>query len=166
LAGPGGKEAAAAAFTSYFTAAQPGGMFAQRHVNQDSQDTLLHALDSQLSQARHTSCDVAVTRDDLQTALLGTANNKAPGSDGLPFEFYRAFFFVTKALHVQVPAKTNLELANAIARVKAPEESKAEHDRTPATAPLKTHRGRTEPGQHSGDHTNMMGTNGLIMATT
>jgi hypothetical protein len=48
------------------------------------------------------------------------------------------FFFGTKALHVQVPAKTNLELPNAIARVKAPEESKAEQDRTPATAPLKT----------------------------
>jgi len=100
LAGPGGKEAAAAAFTSYFTAAQPGGMFAQRHVNQDSQDTLLQALDSQLSQARHASCDVAVTRDELLTALLGTANNKAPGSDGLPFEFYRAFWgLVGQQLH-------------------------------------------------------------------
>jgi hypothetical protein len=76
------------------------------------------------------------------------------------------FFSGTKALHVQVPAKTNLELPNAIARVEAPEESKAEHDRTPATAPLKTHRGRTEPGQHSGDHTNMMGTKGLTMAMT
>jgi hypothetical protein len=74
------------------------------------------------------------------------------------FFFFFFFFFGTKALHVQVPAKTNLELPNAIARVKAPEESKAEQDRTPAAAPLKTHRGRTEPGQHSGDHTNMMGT--------
>jgi hypothetical protein len=89
---PGGKEAAAAAFISYFSAAQPGGMFAQRHVNQDSQDTLLQALDSQLSGERHASCDHAVSRDDLLTPLLGTANNKAPGSDGLPFEFYRAFW--------------------------------------------------------------------------
>ncbi len=61
------------------------------------------------------------------------------------------FFSGTKALLVQVPAKTNLELPNATAQVIAPEESKAEHDRTTSTAPLKTHRGRTEPGQHSGD---------------
>ncbi len=79
----------------------------------------------------------------------------------------RLFFFPpTKALHVQVPAKTNLELPNATARVKAPEESQAEQDRTPATASLKTHRGRTDSGQHSGDHTNMMGTKALTMATT
>ena len=69
--------------------------------------------------------------------------------------FFVFFCFGTKALHVQVPAKTNLELPHAIARVRAPEESKAEHDRTTATAPLKTHRGRTEPGQHSGDTTTM-----------
>jgi hypothetical protein len=47
------------------------------------------------------------------------------------FSYASPFFFLgTKALHVQVPAKTNLELPNAIARVKAPEESKAEHDRS------------------------------------
>ncbi len=89
-----------------------------------------------------------------------------PHADPGFFFFFFFFFFGTKALHVQVPAKTNLELPNAIARVKAPEESKAEQDRTQGTAPLKTHRGRTEPGQHSGDHTNMMGTKGLTMATT
>jgi hypothetical protein len=82
------------------------------------------------------------------------------GAEKFPAAIHPPHFFFpgTKALHVQVPAKTNLELPNAIARVKAPEESKAEQDRTPAAAPLKTHRGRTEPGQHSGDHTNMMGT--------
>jgi hypothetical protein len=35
---------------------------------------------------------------------------------------YEEFFFGTKALHVQVPAKTLLELPHAIARVIAPEE--------------------------------------------
>jgi hypothetical protein len=91
-AAPGGKEAAAAVFTSYFTGAQPGEMFAQRPVTLDSQDAPLQALDSQLLDARHASCDLHVSRDDLQSAVLGTANNKAPGSDGLPFEFYRAFW--------------------------------------------------------------------------
>jgi hypothetical protein len=75
-------------------------MFAQRPVTLDSQDTLLQALDSRLSDARHASCDLPVSRDELQTALLGTANNKAPGSDGLPFEFYRAFWgLVGQQLH-------------------------------------------------------------------
>ncbi len=92
LAGPGGKNAAEAAFTAFFSAASPGGMFAQRPVSPAAQDTLLASLDTELSAERQTLCDAPVSLDELHAALLGTAKNKAPGSDGLPFEFYRAFW--------------------------------------------------------------------------
>ena len=96
LAAPGGKAAAAAAFTSYFSAAAPGGMFAERPVVLESQDRLLDALDSQLSEEQQTSCDSDMSQDELLAALLGTETNKSPGSDGLPYEFYRAFWHMVK----------------------------------------------------------------------
>jgi len=92
LAAPGGKAAAEAAFTSYFSAAAPGGMFAERPVVLESQDRLLDALDTRLSDEQQAICDADISRDELQAALLGTDNNKSPGSDGLPYEFYRAFW--------------------------------------------------------------------------
>ena len=67
-------------------------MFAQRPVSPAAQDTLLASLDTELSAERQTLCDAPVSPDELHAALLGTAKNKAPGSDGLPFEFYRAFW--------------------------------------------------------------------------
>jgi len=101
LAGPGGREAAELALTSYFSATSPGGMFSQRVVDRGAQDTLLAALDTRLSADRQAFCDAPVSCDELKAALLGTAKNKAPGSDGLPYEFYIKFWhLVGEQLHL------------------------------------------------------------------
>ena len=71
-------------------------MFAERPVVLESQDRLLDALDSQLSEEQQTSCDSDMSQDELLAALLGTQTNKSPGSDGLPYEFYRAFWHLVK----------------------------------------------------------------------
>ena len=76
-------------------------MFAQRAVHQEAQDTLLAALDTGLSGDRQAFCDAPVSCDELKAALLGTAKNKGPGSDGLPYEFYIRFWhLVGQQLHL------------------------------------------------------------------
>ncbi len=37
-------------------------------------------------------CEGQITLDELKEVLKTTKNNKSPGTDGLPMEFYKLFF--------------------------------------------------------------------------
>lgn len=58
------------------------------------QGQLLDKLTSTLSQDQADSCDGHISLNEAFTALAGMAKGKSPGSDGLPMEFYLAFWDV------------------------------------------------------------------------
>ena len=46
----------------------------------------------QLSNEDKMLCETEITEKELADALKSTANNKSPGNDGLPAEFYKVFW--------------------------------------------------------------------------
>lgn len=77
-----------------FSSASPTGLFAPRATDAAAQSTLLSSLDSRFTEAETSACDAPLTVADLLAALEETALGKCPGSDGLPYEFYRHFWGV------------------------------------------------------------------------
>ena len=45
-----------------------------------------------MSESERDSCEGEVTKDELFASLEGLQTGKSPGSDGLPTEFYKAFW--------------------------------------------------------------------------
>ena len=63
----------------------------------EAQDTLLVAVDRQLSAAQQlkgegAAADGSISLEDLTKALTSLPRGKAPGFDGLPYEFYQRFW--------------------------------------------------------------------------
>ena len=76
-----------------------GGLFAPSAVSAEDQDLLLAAVDrfvppKEVARCRGPAGDGLVSLECLAEALKGTAPNKAPGSDGLTYEVYKAFWDV------------------------------------------------------------------------
>ena len=74
-----------------------GGIFAAATVDNAAQQTLLAAVDKQLSPAEQQQCegpagDGTITLDETAAALASLPRGKAPGSDGLTYEFYATFW--------------------------------------------------------------------------
>jgi hypothetical protein len=93
---PGGVAAVGEALSAFFDGRR-GGLFAPGQVSVADQDLLLGALDRQVPAAEAQLCkgpgaDGSITAACLHRALGGTANGKAPGSDGLTYEAYKAFW--------------------------------------------------------------------------
>ena len=66
------------------------------------QAALLERLSSSLSTEQAGSCDGYISVDEAFSAFLGMAKSKSPGSDGLPAEFYLAFWDVLDSDLVEV----------------------------------------------------------------
>ena len=45
-----------------------------------------------LSEEKRTACEGLITKHELLTALKQTPNNKSPGIDGIPSDFYKVFW--------------------------------------------------------------------------
>jgi hypothetical protein len=92
-----GAGQAGSVLADYFDGDIPTGLFHPRHTSAPAQDLLLGAVDKVLSAEAASTCqgpvaDGRVTVECLEGALAGAAAGKAPGCDGLPYEFYRAFW--------------------------------------------------------------------------
>ena len=75
--------------------ASPGLLFTKtflRPFDLGVQSDLLDCLSLSLSVDDAASFDGPVSPNEAHTALLGMAKGKSPGSDGLPMEFYVAFW--------------------------------------------------------------------------
>ena len=71
--------------------------FYQNLVSKDDldlhvQQSLIDDLELTLSDSERVSCEGDITKDELFMALGGLQTGKSPGSDGLPTEFYKAFW--------------------------------------------------------------------------
>ena len=60
--------------------------------SQIKNDFLPHVHHTKLSEDMKDSCEGEISKLELQEALKTTKNNKAPGIDGLPYEFYKIFW--------------------------------------------------------------------------
>ena len=94
----GGVAAVGDALSAYFDGSA-GGLFAPGDVSAADQALLLAAVDRTVPAAEALKCkgpaaDGTVSAACLGQALKGTAGGKAPGSDGLTYEVYKAFWGV------------------------------------------------------------------------
>ena len=87
-----GRLAAAAAIREFYSSDSPDGLFRPGDINRAAQDDLLGDIDRTLSPADTASCEGAFSVDELHAALRTLPRGKAPGSDGIPYELYSAFW--------------------------------------------------------------------------
>jgi len=76
-----------ASFVSFYSS-----LFSASVTDAGAQDSLLSNLTSSLSPEEAEQCDGLLGVDECFEALLGMARRKAPGTDGLPMEFYVQFW--------------------------------------------------------------------------
>ena len=69
-------------------------LFSASEIDLSAQQDLLVNVSAHLPEGARDSCEGLLTVDEVFTALEGMARNKSPGSDGLPVEFYSAFWDV------------------------------------------------------------------------
>jgi len=63
-----------------------------------AQQQLLSMIDARVSQEGKDTLETSFTLEELSNALKHSANNKSPGPDGLPAEFYKTFWAKLSAL--------------------------------------------------------------------
>lgn len=67
-------------------------LYVKDKLDLQAQENLLDELEHSLSTSERDSCEGEFTKEELFAALGGLQTGKAPGSDGLPTEFYKAFW--------------------------------------------------------------------------
>ena len=67
-------------------------LFTKQTLNNELQDELLSNITSKLPNNMKNQMDKSITKEELTRALKLFKRNKAPGIDGLPVEFYSAFW--------------------------------------------------------------------------
>ena len=88
-------------FASAFSSDSPSGLFAEHPTDATAQQALLNSISRRLPiEARHI-CEglpnQGLSAAELTSSLQLLARGKRPGSDGLPYEFYMAFWEVLAA---------------------------------------------------------------------
>ncbi|KAJ8019526.1 hypothetical protein HOLleu_41159 [Holothuria leucospilota] len=64
------------------------------HVNHNLQNDFIKCLKQTVDPIDKDDLDRPITLEEVNAALVSTSNNKSPGIDGIPYEFYRKFFNV------------------------------------------------------------------------
>ena len=67
-------------------------LFSSVSTDDSSRASLLHNVNSSLLPDVAESCEGLLSLEECYAALVGMARRKAPGSDGLPMEFYSKFW--------------------------------------------------------------------------
>ena len=78
-------------------------LFTASPTDASAQESLLNNVESSLPNDKSDTCEGLLTVEECFAALAGMARRKAPGSDGLPAEFYLKFWAVLGHDLVQVP---------------------------------------------------------------
>ena len=92
-----GTDRAGDLLADFFDGSLPSGLFHPAPVDPAAQDLLLQAVDMFLDADGERACtgpcpDGRLTTDCLKAALKVAPRGKRPGCDGLPYEFYHAFW--------------------------------------------------------------------------
>ena len=94
-----GRQLGEEVMLDFFSADRPEGLFQARATDAAAQRMLLAALDAKLAPAGVAAADSeatdgAMTVAELAAALQSMPNGRAPGPDGLPYEYFTAFWDV------------------------------------------------------------------------
>ena len=92
-----GVNTAKGLLADFFDGSLPSGLFHPAAVDAAAQDALLQTLDATLDAAAQASClgpsaDGRLSAACLKSALSASPKGTMPGCDGLPYEFYHAFW--------------------------------------------------------------------------
>ena len=77
-------------------------LYTEEGIEVDAQETMLSKITSTLTKNQAELCEGAVTHDEITEAVKQTQNDKSPGTDGLTYEFYKAFWHLLGKDLVQV----------------------------------------------------------------
>lgn len=66
-------------------------LFSSSNLTDSGMSSLFSGVEKKLSSEDRQFCDVPFTVQEVETAIEGLNNNKSPGSDGLPGEFFKEF---------------------------------------------------------------------------
>jgi exonuclease III len=97
LSGADAQPLISEAAKAYYCGSAPAGLFRKAPVDAAAQDILLASLTRRLpaemrEAAEGPAGDGSITPGCLAAALAASANHKAPGTDGLPYEVYRVLW--------------------------------------------------------------------------
>lgn len=123
LNGPDVMENISASARAHYSSDSPTGLFRVGEVDEAAQEELLGHISRRLPEPVRLTVDAHESQGllaevELVTALSGSANGKAPGSDGLPYELYKALWkllgpHLLAALECTFHAVADLEGATA-----------------------------------------------------
>ncbi|BDA51426.1 probable LINE-1 retrotransposable element ORF2 protein [Coccomyxa sp. Obi] len=94
---PAGRNQGSTLLRDFYSGDSATGLFAARSVSLPAQAELLEALDKSLTPeaaatAEGSSGDGSIPITELEAALRSMPRGKAPGLDGIPYEFYQRFW--------------------------------------------------------------------------
>ena len=97
LDSPAGRDQGSTVLRDFYSADSATGLFAAHPVSEEAQEELLQAVDKSLSppaaaEAEGANGDGSIPLAELEAALRGLPRGKAPGLDGIPYEFYQRFW--------------------------------------------------------------------------
>ena len=67
-------------------------LYAKEEIDSEAQDRLFNKLKHKLTDSQKKTCEGKITKEELTDALKMMHNNKSPGEDGIPVEFYKTFW--------------------------------------------------------------------------
>jgi hypothetical protein len=98
LATEEGRDRAGEVIAAFYDGDREGGLFHPHATDAGAQATMLQSVDRTLEPGLRAACegegDGGVSVEELRAALRRCAASKAPGCDGLPYEFYMVFWEV------------------------------------------------------------------------
>ena len=77
-------------------------LYTDEGIEDDAQETMLSKITLKLTKNQAKLCEGAVTHEEITEAVKQTQNDKSPGTDGLTYEFYKAFWHLLGNNLVQV----------------------------------------------------------------
>uniref|UniRef100_A0A3P9NCC4 Reverse transcriptase domain-containing protein n=1 Tax=Poecilia reticulata TaxID=8081 RepID=A0A3P9NCC4_POERE len=77
-------------------------LYGNKQINKEEMSYFLSKLTNKLTERERENLDQEITIDEMTKAMQSMQNNKAPGLDGLPKEFYSTFWEILKGPLLQV----------------------------------------------------------------
>ena len=71
-------------------------LYKKAQINKTEQDKFLHNYDKKISDDWHNKLNETFTEKEIYNSLKDMSEDRAPGKDGLPMEFYRTFWYLIK----------------------------------------------------------------------
>ena len=77
-------------------------LYTKENIDPYAQNILLSNITMKLDTENQDKCEGNITQNECEKALSETSNGKSPGSDGIPYEFYKEFWYLLKHDFIQV----------------------------------------------------------------